>query len=335
MKNDMIVMGVESSCDETSVALVKDGKTVLSNAVLSQIDIHREYGGVVPEIASREHVKGISLVFDQAVKRAGIAFSDIDLIAVTAGPGLIGSLLIGVAAAKVIAMNFDIPIIGIHHIAGHIYANNIENDLVFPCLALVVSGGHTQLIVMRGHYEFQIIGETVDDAVGEAYDKIARVLGLPYPGGPLVDKKAAMGKDLYKLPRPLIDSGDFQFSFSGLKSHVINLHHNMIQRQEPFAVEDICASFQEAVTDVLVKKTKEAAHRYAVKQVIVAGGVAANKGLRAKMTREITDVPVCFPGMAYCTDNAAMIAVAGYFKLQKTGKADDYAINGDSRLELK
>lgn len=334
MKN-MIVMGVESSCDETSVAIVKDGKTVLSNAVLSQIDIHKEYGGVVPEIASREHVKGISLVFDQAVKRAGIGFQDIDLVAVTSGPGLIGSLLIGVAAAKVIAMNFEIPIIGIHHIAGHIYANNIEHDLEFPCLALVVSGGHTQLILMKEHYSFQVIGETLDDAVGEAYDKVARVLGLPYPGGPLVDKKAALGKDIYPLPRPMIDSGDFQFSFSGLKSHVINLHHNLMQRKEAFAVEDICASFQEAVTDVLVKKTKDAAEQFGVCQVIVAGGVAANKGLRAKIVRDITSVPVYFPSMAYCTDNAAMIAVAGYFKYRKTGKADDYSINGDSRLELK
>jgi N6-L-threonylcarbamoyladenine synthase len=331
----MIVMGVESSCDETSVAIVKDGKTVLSNAVLSQIDIHKEYGGVVPEIASREHVKGISLVFDQAIKRAGIRYQDIDLVAVTAGPGLIGSLLIGVAAAKVIAMNFDIPIIGIHHIAGHIYANNIEHDLEFPCLALVVSGGHTQLILMKEHYHFDIIGETVDDAVGEAYDKVARVLGLPYPGGPLVDKKAAQGKDLYHFPRPMISSGDFQFSFSGLKSHVINLHHNMLQRNEAFLVEDICASFQEAVTDVLVKKTKDAVAQHQVKQVIVAGGVAANKGLRAKMLRDVTEVPVHFPSMAYCTDNAAMIAVAGFFKYQKTGKADDYSINGNSRLELK
>ncbi len=331
----MIVMGVESSCDETSVAIVKDGKTVLSNAVLSQIDIHKEYGGVVPEIASREHVKGISLVFDQAVKRAGIEFKDIDLVAVTSGPGLIGSLLIGVAAAKVIAMNFEIPIIGIHHIAGHIYANNIEHDLEFPCLALVVSGGHTQLILMKEHYSFEVIGETLDDAVGEAYDKVARVLGLPYPGGPLVDKKAAVGRDIYPLPRPMIDSGNFTFSFSGLKSHVINLHHNLIQRKEAFAIEDICASFQEAVTDVLVKKTKDAAEQFGVRQVIVAGGVAANKGLRAKIIRDITSVPVYFPSMAYCTDNAAMIAVAGYFKYRKTGKADDYTINGDSRLELK
>jgi len=330
----MYVMGVESSCDETSVSIVQDGKTVLANIVLSQIDIHKEYGGVVPEIASREHVKGITLVFDQAIKKAGIRYEDIDLIAVTEGPGLIGSLLIGVAAAKVVAMNYDIPIIGIHHIAGHIYANNIEHDLEFPCLALVVSGGHTQLIVMKAHYQFNVIGETQDDAVGEAYDKVARVLGLPYPGGVKVDKMAAIGKDIYHFPRPMLDSKDYQFSFSGLKSYVINMHHNMEQRHEPYEVADICASFQEAVTDVLVKKTKAAAEEYGVKQVIVAGGVAANRGLRAKIAREITSVPVCFPSMAYCTDNAAMIGVAGYFKFQRTQKADDYTINGNSRLEL-
>jgi N6-L-threonylcarbamoyladenine synthase len=331
----MYVMGVESSCDETSVAIVKDGKTVLSNVVLSQIDIHKEYGGVVPEIASREHVKGISLVFDQAIKKAGIRYDEIDLVAVTEGPGLIGSLLIGVAAAKVIAMNYDIPIIGIHHIAGHIYANNIEHDIEFPCLALVVSGGHTQLVLMNQHYSFHVIGETLDDAVGEAYDKVARVLSLPYPGGPLVDKLAQTGKDIYHLPRPMIDSKDYTFSFSGLKSHIINLHHNMIQRNEHYEVADICASFQAAVTDILVKKTHDALRQYQVKQVIVAGGVAANKGLRAKIAKEITEVPVFFPSMAYCTDNAAMIGVAGYFKYQKTHQADDYSINGASRLELK
>jgi N6-L-threonylcarbamoyladenine synthase len=303
--------------------------------VLSQIDIHQEYGGVVPEIASREHVKGITLVFDQAIKRSNLRYEDIDLIAVTEGPGLIGSLLIGVAAAKVIAMNFGIPIIGVHHIAGHIYANNIEHTLEFPCLALVVSGGHTELVIMTEHYSFHKIGETADDAVGEAYDKVARVLSLPYPGGPVVDKLAQTGKDIYHFPRPMIDSKDFQFSFSGLKSHVINLHHNLMQRKETFEVADFCASFQEAVTDVLVKKAKDAAREYKVKQVLVAGGVAANKGLRAKIVKEITDVPVFFPSMGYCTDNAAMIAVAGYFKFQKTQKADDYTINGNSRLDLK
>jgi N6-L-threonylcarbamoyladenine synthase len=332
----MYVLGVETSCDETSVSIVKDGKDVLSNVVLSQIDIHKEYGGVVPEIASREHVKGITYVFDKAIHDAGLRYEDVDLIAVTKGPGLIGSLLIGVNAAKVISLNFNIPIIGIHHIAGHIYANHIDNGMEFPLLALVVSGGHTELILMKEHYDFDKLGETQDDAVGEAYDKIARVLGLPYPGGPIVDKRAALGKDNLHFPRPMIDSGDFNFSFSGLKSHVINVHHNMKQRQEEINVEDFCASFQEAVTDVLVTKTIMAKEKFKVKQIIVAGGVAANSGLRKKMKERILDIPVYFPKMAYCTDNAAMIAAAGYFQyIRNNKKADDLMLNGQSRLNLE
>lgn len=331
----MIVLGVETSCDETSVAVVKDGKTVLSNVVLSQIDIHKEYGGVVPEIASREHVKGVTLVFDQAIKKAGINYGDIDLVAVTEGPGLIGSLLIGVSAAKVIAMNYNIPLIGVHHIAGHIYANNLEREIEFPCLALVVSGGHTELILMKEHFDFTKLGETRDDAVGEAYDKIARILNLPYPGGPQVDKLAGAGEDVYHFPRPMIDSEDFNFSFSGLKSHVINFHHNMIQRNEEINQANFSRSFQDAVTDVLVSKTSRAAKEYQVKQIIVAGGVAANRGLRAKMLEKIKFVPVYFPSMQYCTDNAAMIAAAGYFKYQKNHVASDFYLNADSRLKLQ
>ncbi|MGD9761031.1 MAG: tRNA (adenosine(37)-N6)-threonylcarbamoyltransferase complex transferase subunit TsaD [Candidatus Izemoplasmatales bacterium] len=332
---NVYVLGVETSCDETSVSIVKDGKYVLSNVVLSQIEIHKEYGGVVPEIASREHVKGITYVFDKAISDAGINFEDIGLIAVTKGPGLIGSLLIGVNAAKVISLNYNIPIVGVHHIAGHIYANYIDNGMEFPLLALVVSGGHTELILMEEHYDFKKLGETQDDAVGEAYDKVARILGLPYPGGPIVDKKAALGKDTMKFPRPMVDSGDFNFSFSGLKSHVINVHHNMLQRHEDVNIEDFCASFQEAVTDVLVSKTIQAKNMFDVKQVIVAGGVAANSGLRRKMKERITDIPVYFPKMAYCTDNAAMIASAGYFQYLKHQKADDLFLNGQSRLNLE
>jgi N6-L-threonylcarbamoyladenine synthase len=331
----MYVLGVETSCDETSVSVVKDGKKVLSNVVLSQIDIHKEYGGVVPEIASREHVKGVTYVFDQAIKEANISYKDLDLIAVTKGPGLIGSLLIGVNAAKVISLNYNIPIVGVHHIAGHIYANNIDNDMEFPLLALVVSGGHTELILMREHYDFFKLGETQDDAVGEAYDKVARILGLPYPGGPVVDKLASKGKDTMSFPRPMIDSGDYNFSFSGLKSHVINTHHNMVQRKEDINVEDFCASFQEAVTDVLVQKTIMAKNEYNIKQIIVAGGVAANSGLRKKMMNSIKDIPIFFPNMAYCTDNAAMIATAGYFQYLKNNKTDDLYLNGQSRLNME
>ena len=330
----MLVMGVESSCDETAVAIVRNGREVLANTVLSQINIHKSYGGVVPEIASREHVKGISMVFDTALREAGVTFADIDLIAVTEGPGLIGSLLIGINAAKTVSLNHDIPIVGVHHIAGHIYANNIEYDLAFPLLSLIVSGGHTELVLMRDHYQFEKIGETQDDAVGETYDKIARVLGLPYPGGPEVDKRSREGEERYAFPRPMIDTDDFDFSFSGLKSHVINLHHNMNQRGETIDVNAFCRSFQEAVTDVLVEKTKRAVESYDVKGLIVAGGVAANSGLRKKMNDRITDIPVYFPTIGYCTDNAAMIAVAGYFKHQTLGRTDGYDLNGHSRLDL-
>lgn len=331
----MYVLGVETSCDETSVSVVKDGKAVLSNVVLSQIDIHKEYGGVVPEIASREHVKGVTYVFDKAIKEAKIRYEDLGLIAVTKGPGLIGSLLIGINAAKVISLNYNIPIIGVHHIAGHIYANNIDNNMEFPLLALVVSGGHTELILMKEHYDFLKLGETQDDAVGEAYDKVARILGLPYPGGPIVDKRASLGNDTLNFPRPMIDSGDYNFSFSGLKSHVINTHHNMVQRIESINVEDFCASFQEAVTDVLVYKTIKAKNEFDIKQIIVAGGVAANSGLRRKMLEKIKDTPIYFPNMSYCTDNAAMIATAGYFQYKKDLKIDDLYLNGQSRLNME
>lgn len=333
--NEMYVMGVETSCDETSVSIVKNGNVVLSNVVLSQIDIHKEYGGVVPEIASREHIKGITYVFDKAMKDAKVKYEDIDLIAVTKGPGLIGSLLIGVNAAKVVSLNYNIPIIGIHHIAGHIYANNIDNKMEFPLLALVVSGGHTELILMKEHYDFEKLGETQDDAVGEAYDKVARVLGLPYPGGPVVDKLSREGKDAYAFPRPMIDSNNFNFSFSGLKSHVINLHHNMVQRQEEINISDFCRSFQEAVKDIFLTKVQKAIEMYDVKQLIVAGGVAANSGLRQKLKENINKIPVFFPAMKYCTDNAAMIGVAGYYQFKKYGKADNLMLNGSSRLNLK
>lgn len=331
----MNVLGVETSCDETSVSVVKDGTMVLSNVVLSQIELHQAFGGVVPEIASREHIKGISLVFDEALKQANLSLDEIDLISVTEGPGLIGSLLIGINAAKAIALAKKIPLIGVHHIAGHIYANYLHQPFEFPLLALVVSGGHTELVLMKEHAQYLKLGETQDDAVGEAYDKVARVLNLLYPGGPQVDRLAQIGKEQYHYPRPMIDSNDFNFSFSGLKSHVINHLHNEKQRHGEIVIEDVCRSFQEAVTDVLVKKTKVAAQMYDVKQIIVAGGVAANKGLRQKMQAMISQVPVYFPAMEYCTDNAAMIAVAGYFKYLKTAKTSGLMLNGNSRLTLE
>ena len=330
----MIVLSVESSCDETSVSIVRDGKDVLSNIVLSQIDIHKAYGGVVPEIASREHIKGITMVFEEALKEAKIQRSDIDLVAVTKGPGLIGSLLVGVNAAKAFAFSNDIDIVGIHHIAGHIYANALTEDLEFPLICLVVSGGHTELVLMREHYDFVKLGETMDDAVGEAYDKVARTVGLGYPGGPVVDKLAQIGNPSYKMPN--ISLGDtYNFSFSGIKSHVINLVHNIKQRKEEVNIEDLCASFQETVSEVLVTKSLKAIKEYDAKMFIIAGGVAANKGLRKKIKERITMVKVVVPEFRYCTDNAAMIGIAGYYQHLKNKKTDDMSLNGVSRMNLE
>ena len=329
----MIVLSVESSCDETSVSVLKDGTNILSNVVLSQIDIHKAFGGVVPEIASREHIKGVTMVFEEALEIAKITRDEIDLVAVTQGPGLIGSLLIGINAAKAFAFANDIDIVGVHHIAGHIYANAITKPLVFPLICLVVSGGHTELILMTEHYDFQKLGETMDDAIGEAYDKVARTVGLGYPGGPLVDKLATKGKPVYKMPNISLGT-TYNFSFSGIKSHVINLVHNIKQRNEEINIPDLCASFQETVTDVLVSKSIRAIKEYDAKMFMIAGGVAANKGLRAKISEQINFVDVVVPEFKYCTDNAAMIGVAGYYQYKKDHKVDDMSLNGTSRLKL-
>jgi N6-L-threonylcarbamoyladenine synthase len=329
----MIVLSVESSCDETSVSIIRDGNNILSNVVLSQIDIHKAYGGVVPEIASREHIKGITMVFEEALTIANITREEIDLVAVTKGPGLIGSLLIGVNAAKAFALANDIEIIGVHHIAGHIYANAISEELVFPLICLVVSGGHTEIILMKEHYDFNKLGETMDDAIGEAYDKVARTIGLGYPGGPIVDKLAATGKPTYQMPN--ISLGNtYDFSFSGIKSHVINLVHNIKQRNKEVNIPDLCASFQDTVTDVLLEKSMRAIKEYDAKMFMIAGGVAANKGLRKKISERITNVKVVVPEFKYCTDNAAMIGVAGYHQFNKTKEVDDMSLNGKSRIKL-
>ncbi len=331
----MLVLGVESSCDETSVAVVKDGKEVLSNVILTQIDIHKEFGGVVPEIASRHHVYNVSMVFEEALEKAGVKGDDIDLVAVTYGPGLIGSLLVGVNAAKTFALIYNKPIIGVNHLAGHIYANQIEHEMKFPCIALLVSGGNTELIYMKDHFKFEIIGETLDDAVGESYDKVARVMGLEYPGGPKVDKLAHEGQDTYKIPRVYLGNDNYNFSFSGLKSHIINLHHNSVQRGEEINIANLCASFQNSVTEVLVNKTLKAAREYKVSQIIVAGGVSANKGLKERFQSENKDeFEICIPSIKYCTDNAAMIAVAGYYQYMVDKTLDDMTLNADASLEL-
>lgn len=328
----MIVLGVESSCDETSVSVVKDGKEVLSNVIYSQIKTHAMFGGVVPEVASRCHTEIITYVFKEAIEQAKIKIEEIDLVAVTEGPGLIGCLLVGINAAKAFAYANDIPIIGVNHMTGHIYANYIENEFSFPLMALVVSGGHTELVLMKDHYNFEVLGTTLDDAVGETYDKVGRVIGLPYPAGAAVDKLAHEGKDTYKLPRVFLNN-DYNFSLSGLKSAVINLNHNLEQKNIEVNKADLCCSFQEAVTDVLVDKTIKACNEYNCKQIILAGGVAANRGLREKMEKKKGNIKLTYPSMKYCTDNAAMIAVSGYFKY-KIDKTSGMNINGNPSLDL-
>lgn len=313
----MIVLGVETSCDETAVAIVVDGKKILADVVYSQMKLHEIYGGVVPEVASRKHVQKIIYVFEEALKQAQLTPKEIDLVAVTTHPGLIGSLLVGINAAKSFALANDIPCVEVNHLTGHIYANYIESDFEFPLLALVVSGGHTELILMHEHYDFNVLGQTLDDAIGEAYDKVGRVLGLPYPGGVYVDRMAAKGQHTYTLPLVYLDKKDYNFSFSGIKSAVLNIVNQQAMKQEPISVENMCASFQASVVKVLVDKTVWAATKHHVKQVVVAGGVAANKGLRSAMTEAIANlegVKLTVPSLKYCTDNAVMIAVSGYFQ---------------------
>ena len=322
---DVYILGIESSCDETSVSIVKNGCEEIATVVLSQMDTHSLYGGVVPEIASRMHVESITMVLDETLKKANMTLDDITAIAVTYGPGLIGSLLIGLQAAKTLSMITNKPLIPVHHIAGHIYANNLVKRLEFPLLALVVSGGHTELVYMKEDYSFEKIGGTLDDAVGEAYDKVARVIGIPYPGGPNVDKLAHIGKDSYPLPLPL-DDDSYNFSFSGLKSAVINLKHNYEQRGESIIPEDLATSFQSRVVEILTKKTLKAIKEYNIKHLIVAGGVAANKGLRERLEElsKENDFELIMPPMKYCTDNAAMIGAAGFYayKLGRTAGLD-------------
>ncbi len=314
MMNDVYILGIESSCDETSISIVKNGIEDISTIVLSQMDVHANYGGVVPEIASRMHVENITIVIEECLNKAHMTMDDITAIAVTYGPGLIGSLLVGVVAAQTLSYVYNKPLIPVHHIAGHIYANSLTKEMTFPLMALVVSGGHTELIYMKDNYCFEKIGGTLDDAVGEAYDKIARIIKVPYPGGPLVDKMSYLGEDNYNLPLPL-DDNSYNFSFSGLKSAAINLVHNEEQRGNQINKEDLACSFQKRVVDILSKKTLRALKEYNVKNLIVAGGVAANSGIRNRLTQicNDNDINLTIPELKYCTDNATMIASAGYY----------------------
>jgi N6-L-threonylcarbamoyladenine synthase len=336
MKKDILVMGIETSCDETAVAIVKNGTEIISNIVSSQIESHKRFGGVVPEIASRHHVEQITIVLEEALAQAGVTFADLSAIAVTEGPGLVGALLVGVQAAKAIAFAHDIPLVGVHHIAGHIYANRLVQEMKFPLLSLVVSGGHTELVYMEKHGSFEVIGETRDDAAGEAYDKVARTLSLPYPGGPHIDRLAHEGEPTLDLPRAWLEPDSYDFSFSGLKSAVINTVHNAAQRGETIAPETLAASFQASVVDVLVTKTLRAAKQYEVKQVLLAGGVAANKGLRNALEEAFTAEPIelVIPPLSLCTDNAAMIAAAGTIAYEK-GKRATMSLNAQPGLDLE
>lgn len=328
------ILAIESSCDETSMSIIKDGHIEIATVVLSQMDIHKQYGGVVPEIASRNHIENITMVLDECLDKANMKVEDVDAIAVTYGPGLVGSLLVGIQFAKTLAFLYNKPLIPVHHIAGHIYANRLVGEFKFPLLALVVSGGHTDLIIMEKDYSFKYIGGTLDDAVGEAYDKVARVIGLPYPGGPRIDKLASIGKHTYNLPTPMNDS-TYNFSFSGIKSAVINLAHNEKQRGNKINKEDLACSFQETVVNIICKKTMKAIKEYNINQLIVAGGVAANKGLRDNLTKlcDEQNVELLIPPINYCTDNAAMIGCAAYYAY-KNGKISDLRLNAKAVEKL-
>ena len=331
---DTYILGIESSCDETSVSIVKNGTEEIATSTSTQIDIHKDFGGVVPEIASRHHVKNVTMVLEDCFDKANMTMDDIDAIAITYGPGLIGSLLIGLETAKTLAFIHNKPLIPVHHIAGHIYANSLVKELKFPLLALVVSGGHTEIIEMTDHYKFNKLGGTLDDAIGECYDKVARVIGLEYPGGPKIDKLAKEGQPTYKLPVPLKDDS-YNFSFSGLKSAVINLAHNEEQRGNKLNEADLATSFQKVAIESITTKIRKAIVEKNIKTVIVAGGVAANQGLRTAMqgVAEELNVDLSIPPMKYCTDNATMIAAAGYYAYLD-GRRADLTLNSKSQDKL-
>lgn len=319
MKKDVILCAIESSCDETAVAIIKNGNEVLSNVVSSQIDIHKRFKGVMPEIASRLHVEQISIVIKEAIEKAGITWEIVDGIAFTLGPGLVGSLHTGALAAKTIAWYFNKPLIPVHHIVGHIYANAFVDTLEFPLLALVVSGGHTELVLMKEHFEFEVLGTTLDDAVGESYDKVGRMLDLSYPGGPVIDRLAKQGKPHYKLPHVNTEN-PLDFSFSGLKSAVYNLKKKEERLGNTIDVNNMAYAFQEAALDQLIQKTKHAIENVDAKHIVLAGGVAANTRLRERLTSLVDSYPekhLTIPPMWCCTDNAAMIGAAGMIAFEK------------------
>ncbi|MDE9752461.1 tRNA (adenosine(37)-N6)-threonylcarbamoyltransferase complex transferase subunit TsaD [Staphylococcus delphini] len=336
MNEQTKILALETSCDETSVSVIENGQTILSNSVLSQIESHQRFGGVVPEVASRHHVENITVMIEEALQLAHTSIEDVDAVAVTQGPGLIGALLVGVNAAKALAFANDKPLIPVHHIAGHIYANQLQSGLKFPLIALIVSGGHTELVYMENHLQFEVIGETRDDAVGEAYDKVARKIGLPYPGGPAIDRLAAQGEDTYDFPRVWLEPDSYDFSFSGLKSAVINKLHQLEQKGEPIIPENVATSFQNSVVEVLVGKAMRACEAYGVKQLIVAGGVASNRGLRQALEVATAEkgIELAIPEPKLCTDNAAMIGAAAH-EIYLKGIRGDMALNGQSSMDIE
>ncbi|MCK8824133.1 tRNA (adenosine(37)-N6)-threonylcarbamoyltransferase complex transferase subunit TsaD [Fuchsiella alkaliacetigena] len=333
-----LILGIESSCDETAVAVVSNGRDVLANVVASQVDWHRKFGGVVPEIASRKHLELINPVIEEALSEAQVDFEDLTAVAVTYGPGLVGGLLVGIAAAKAIAYSQELPLIAVNHIEGHIYANLIAHqNLEAPVVCLTVSGGHSDLLYFQELGDYQLLGRTRDDAVGEAFDKVAQVLDLGFPGGPAIDKLASQGEaDAIQLPRPLIDADNYDFSFSGLKTAVLNYINNQQQRGERIVKADLVASFQQAVVDILVAKVTKAVRELEVEQVMLAGGVAANSQLRAELEEELSalGVKLYFPPLKLCTDNAAMIASAAYYHWQQQNWAG-YDLNAEPNLKLE
>lgn len=332
--NNVKILAIESSCDETSVAIVENGKKVIAMSTNTQIDIHANYGGVVPELASRMHTENITFVLEEALKQSDLKLSDMDAIAVTYGPGLMGSLLIGVEFAKTLALIYKKPLIAVNHLIGHIYANNIESKLEFPLLSLIVSGGHTEMFIMNDDYNFKLLGKTLDDAIGESYDKVAKVLGVKYPGGPNIEKMALLGEDNYNLPTPVLDD-TYNFSYSGLKSAVINTLSNESQRKNEIRKNDIAKSFQTKAIDEICRKVEIALKNNSVKQVIVAGGVSANQYLKQELEKicNIHNVELKVPSLKYCTDNAAMIGAAAYPLYLKKEFAK-FDLNANSTLTI-
>lgn len=335
---DILTLGIESSCDETAVAVLRGGRELLSNVISTQIPLHRKYGGVVPEIASRRHIVNVMPVIDEALRNAEVGLPDIDQIAVTYGPGLVGALLVGVSAAKALAFARNVPLIGVNHLEGHIFANFLSHtELKPPFMALVVSGGHTALIHVIGYNHFALMGQTRDDAAGEAFDKIARVMGLPYPGGPEIDKLAAAGdEDAVDFPRALREKGNYEFSFSGLKSAVLNYLNEMKMKNTEVNRADVAASFQKAVIEVLVQKSLEALSETNLDTLVLAGGVAANSALERRLREASAEHGIHFyyPDKILCTDNAAMIACRGYYQ-SRAGLFSDLRLNAVPGLSLQ